>query len=191
MQTEIIHVDSGGNGVSEALAQAEAVARYLDLPKKSTLHLRLLAEEMMSMASSMTGERELEFSIETSGRECRLKLVTETTLNAQLRSDLLSVSSSGQNAAAKGVLGKLRDIYERLVEPPDAGAPIYFNDMLAGGATGVNTWSLNQYRKSLGKNKDDEKNDELEKSILASIADEIEVGIRSDVVEMTIYKKFE
>ena len=49
------------------------------------------------------------------------------------------------------------------------------------------TWSFNQYKENIGK--DDEHWDELEKSIVANLADDVQVGIMNDSVEMIIYKK--
>ena len=57
-----------------ALAQAEKVAAYKGLTGKNALHLRLLAEEMMGMMRSITGETEGKFWIEDESGEFRLHL---------------------------------------------------------------------------------------------------------------------
>ena len=52
-------------------------------------------------------------------------------------------------------------------------------------------WTLTQYKKSLGKAENaTEAWDELEKSIVASIADDIGISIAGNRVEMTITKSF-
>ena len=57
-------------------------------------------------------------------------------------------------------------------------------------------WSLHQYRNNLSDAKDQntaaqEAWDELEKSIVASIADDVIVGVKKDHVTMTIIKNIE
>jgi hypothetical protein len=57
------------------------------------------------------------------------------------------------------------------------------------------TWSLQKYRDSVEEAKEDseiaaEAWDELEKSIIANIADDVQVGIMKDTVELIVYKSF-
>jgi len=202
MKSDVIHVTSEGTGIDEALRQAEAVAAYKGLPRKSGIQLRLLTEEMMGMLKALTGQREAEFWIEDTKKAFGLHLKTDTLVNSQMRKELLAVSTSGKNVSAKGVMGKIRDMFERALEPVDdrpdsavasatsygwnyAGSPV--NEGFAG--TGV--WSFNRYRSALeAGNGPKEDWDELEKSIVANIADEIEIGIKDGTVEMIIYKKF-
>ncbi|MBQ4341715.1 MAG: hypothetical protein II756_04310, partial [Clostridia bacterium] len=119
MRSDVIHVTNGGRGFEEALSQAELVARYKGLPNKSALHLRLLAEEMLGMMNALTGEREADFWIDDEDGVFTLHLQAEAEMNAKLRKNLLAVSTSGVNAAAKGVTGKVRDLFERMLEPGD------------------------------------------------------------------------
>ena len=50
-------------------------------------------------------------------------------------------------------------------------------------------WSLSKYKSALDA-KDAEKWDELEKSVVAKIADEVKIAIRGSKVEMLVYKDF-
>ena len=122
-------------------------------------------------------------------------------MNAEMRRNLLSASTSGENIAAKGVMGKMRDLFSRLIEPSEA--PIS-GEYSAGWASpnlstseaaavaknyssvSVNVWSLNRYKAS---KQSTEKWDEFEKSIIANIADDVEIGIYENTVEMIVYKK--
>ena len=56
-------------------------------------------------------------------------------------------------------------------------------------------WSLLQYRSMVEKEKQQKKAeeawDELEKSVVANIADDVRVGVRGDIVEMTIIKRYD
>ena len=55
-----------------------------------------------------------------------------------------------------------------------------------------NHWSLSNYYFTVKKNDNDLENwDELEKSIIANLTDDVTVGINGDNVEMVISKKWE
>jgi len=202
LTSDTVHVTNNGEGVSEALSQTEAVAAYRALSKKNSAHLRILAEEMMGMLKSLTGEREADFWIESNGSAFCLHLKTNAPMNRDMRRRLLSVTSDGENAAEKGVIGKLRDLYEKLMEPEDETMPrIYVNgwscsenlpmDHAAALAQTVSlsehsVWSL---KRCVGSRPD--KNwDGLEKSVIANIADDVEIGIANNTVDMTVYKTF-
>ena len=49
MVSDQIIIGSDGTGMKEALAEAERVVRYYELPKKDALKIRLLTEETISM----------------------------------------------------------------------------------------------------------------------------------------------
>ena len=200
MKTDIISVSSTGDGATTALAHAEAACAYANLDKKKTLQIRLLTEEMMGMLQGMTGETDGEFWIEAQGKNFRLNLKTNTNMNSEKRKKILSSSHSGKNVEAKGFMGKMRDILERMLEPYDDTV----TDAYASGFSypGVDAslsmpstpmWSYNQYRDSLNdpNHSNREVWDELEKSIVGSLADDIQIGIKGDSVRMTIFKNFE
>ena len=200
MKSDVIHVTNEGAGFDEALAQAEAVARFRSLDPKSALHLRLLTEEMMGMIRALTGEREADFWIDDADGTLALHLQVQTPMNGDMRRKLLAASSSGENTAAKGVTGKLRDLFERFLEPENGSIP---KDLVTGldfaysgadfGALSVaaaGIWSMNRYRAAVKEGRAPQEDwDELEKSIVANIADDVKIGIAGQNVEMTIIKK--
>ncbi len=198
MKTDVIHVSSDGTGINEALAQAEAVAVYKSLPAKNALHLRLLTEEMMGMVRALTGKREADFWIEDQNGSYQLHLKTETAMNTLLREKLLEVSTTGQNKEATTFMGKLRDMFERSLEPDETGRdPLMHSGMMTGsGVTSIDSaaagvWSFSLYKSALAKGEGPQEDwDQLEKSIVANVADEVEIGIKDNQVEMVIYKKF-
>ncbi len=189
MKSDVIHVTNEGEGVAEAIKQAEAVAAFRSLSKKDSINLNLLTEEMMGMMQALTDKREADFWIESENRNFMLHLRTETAMNAEMREKLLSASTSGTNAAAKGVMGKIRDIFNRIIEPADANIPSGFSAGWSFSESGqvVNVWSLNTFKIN-ATDSDKEEWDELEKSIIANIADEIKIGISGNTVEMIVYK---
>ena len=201
MKSDVIHITNDGVGVAEAVKQTELVAAFKSLEKKDSLHLLLLTEEMMGMMKALTGEKEADFWIDDEDNNFRLHLKAETSMNTEMRNKLLSASTSGDNIAAKGVMGKIRDLFNRLVEPTEAPmsdeyasgwAPSNMSTAEAAAvaknfsSASASVWSLNRYKASQAQG---EKWDELEKSIIANIADEVEIGITEGTVEMIVYKK--
>ncbi len=73
--------------------------------------------------------------------------------------------------------------------------PFLMHGMTGGsmdiGAATANLWSFIRYKDYLEQsNSPREEWDELEKSIVANIADEVQISIRDTTVEMVIFKKF-
>ena len=201
MKSDVIHVTNEGAGFDEALAQADAVARFRSLGGKNALHLRLLTEEMMGMMRALTGEREGDFWIEDGADGCSLHLAVQTPMNAEMRRKLLAASKSGENSAAKGVTGKLRDLFERFLEPEFGSISC---DLITGmdyaysggdfgslSVASAGLWSMNRYKAAAKEGRTPQEDwDELEKSIVANIADDVQIGIAGQNVEMIIIKKF-
>ena len=200
MKSDVINVSSTGAGLAEALEQVEAVAVFKKLTKKQTLHLRLLAEEMEGMLHAITGEIDAKFWIEDKNKDFSLHLETETFMNTLKREKLLAVTTSGKNAAAKSVSGMIRDLFVRAFEPIDdditgayaAGWMTSAIDRPEASVMAAPMWSFNRYRSSISESdpKTKEEWDELEKSIIANIADEVKIFIYERKVELVIYKKF-
>lgn len=199
MRSDVISVSSGGEGFAEALEQAERTAAFKGLDKKESLHLCLLTEEMMGIMRALTGEREADFWIDSDGGELQLHLAATTDMTAEKRRNLLSVSTSGVNAAARGVTGKLRDLFDRLLEPGDSSVETALAMSAACGFTGADlgftspaadVWSLGMYMNAVRQGQAPRESwDELEKSVVARLADDVRIGISGSKVEMTIIKK--
>lgn len=210
MKSDIIKVTSSGEGTEDALAAALASAAYRGLSHKDALHLRLLAEEVLGMVRQITGETETEFWVESANNAFEIHLVAHPLVTGSMRKELLKASSSGKNEASRGVMGKLRDIFDRALFSRDMdGLPddyaqglmmpvdLYTSDPTTYAvAADVLAWSMKKYKAAIENEaaQDDsakEKWDELEKSIIVNIADEVKIFIAGNTVEMTVYKKFE
>ncbi len=197
MKTDIITVSSSGSQMEKAMEQAEKVAAYKGLPTQSALRLRLLTEEMMGMMRSITGEKQGQFWIEDENGVYQLHLQVKTRMTNEKRESLLEVSSSGKNEAAKGLMGRLRDFFDRgSDEDIFQASPMLMSGMYEHSSSPSLDWEwkMTQYQMALeeGVRHDDKKAqeawDELEKSVVAHAADEIQVCIRGQTVEMTIVK---
>ena len=192
MKSDVIVVSSKGAGMDAAMAQADRTATELKLSHRDALHMRLLVEEMMGMIRSIIGQLEGKFWIETDDAAYRLHLQTVTLMDTQQRAQLLSASSSGKNEAHRGIMGKLRAFFEPM---PINETPSYLAEtVIPGDRNGDLSWSLDAYRERLRRRRESSEDaqeewDELEKSVVSHIADNITVSIRGYDVELVILKK--
>ena len=201
MKSDLITVSNKENSLNEALAQAEKVSAYKGLTGKNALHLRLLTEEMMGLMRSITGETEGTFWIEDSNNEYCLHLQVMTPMDSKKREQLLSVSASGKNESAKGLMGKLRDFFDRGADANIApfSSSLMLPDMYERASMRAADWewSMIRYEEALAnrvKNDDasaKEAWDELEKSVVAKVADDVKISIRGRMVEMIIVKRLQ
>ena len=198
MKTDVINVSSRGNRMEIALQQADFVAEYKGLSRKNALHLRLLTEEMMGIIRSITGETEGEFWIEDNDDVFQLHLRVNTTMDSEKRERLLSTSTSGKNESARGFMGRLRNFFDVEADADvAASAGPLFSAMYSDSSTGSALdyeWSLLRYQEQLNSRGENdpiarEAWDELEKSVVAHVADDVKISIRGRTVEMTIVKK--
>ena len=201
MKTNEIYVSNQGVGREEALNETEKYADYQGLDRKARMHIRILAEEMLGMVETIAGNFYAYYWIEGDSEGYQLHLEAKVEMNTAKRDALIDASTSKQNNSAKGVMGKLRDVFQyfRMGYKEAMNDPIYMNnfDNMGYGLVSFdvrarsNMWSLSQYQISVKENNDNlEDWDELEKSIIANIADDVTVGIKGDNVEMVITKRW-
>jgi len=209
MKSDIIQIDNQGIGFQAALEQTALTARFRALDNRESLRLRLLTEEMLGMLREITGETEAKFWVESEGKQFELHLLAHPIITGRMREELLSVSSTGRNAAAVGVMGKLRDIFERAYDVTDVrdvsdyysrglmltADPEGIDPMTCSFSASVVSWSMQKYKTTVAAEKETDEAamqewDELEKSIIANLADEVRISIRGREVEMVVYKSF-
>ena len=204
MNSNKIIISNNGTGMNEALDLTDSTAKTLGLARKEAFHLRLLAEEMMSMVRAIAGNFSAEFWLENEGLDCNLHLSAKSEMDYKKRKEILSVSTSGKNAARRGIMEKIREILEAGLYGMDEsfklqaeyGTGIFAYGMMDGMDTGMSalmySWSMQKYKSELADVKKDEPDawDELEKSIIANIADEVQAGVSKEKVELVIHKDF-
>lgn len=192
MKTDVITITNAPDQIKKALILAEKTAAYKELSHKDSLTLRLLTEEMMSMVRAITGNMEGKFWIEDEDNCFQLVLEAQRDLSPDQRKQFVAASSSGKNEAAKGIMGKIRAFFDSQEEYPFYLGPV--GDTVDGLDTELN-WSLDLYREQIMesvKNKREgaeEAWDELEKSVVSKLADNVKVSIRGRVVKLMIFKK--
>ena len=198
MKTDIIMVTNSGSRMEQALSQVDKVAAYKGMPHKDALRLRLLAEEMMGMMRSITGTATGLFWMEDADQVYELHLQVQTRMTNEKRENLLQVSSSGKNDSAQGLMGRLRDFFDRGADEDVVAAnPLVLSGMYDDSTSPALDfeWRMTEYQRVLSEkvDRDDggarEAWDELEKSVVAHAADEVKVAIRGRTVEMVLIKK--
>lgn len=204
MKTEKMVISSREIGMQEALAATEKLGTECGLERKQMLHLRLLAEELFGMLRGIAGDLEADYWVEYEGKSFQLHMKSNIIMTDEMHDQLLSVSSSGENAAAKGFMGKLRVL---IAEALFTRTP-YDSQMAAGMSIGMMSmdgpsmqetfdfyWSMDRYMREVKDQMSDSADaaeawDELEKSIVANIADEVNVCILGSNVEIIVAKSF-
>ena len=206
MKTDVITIYGDLRGRDMAMKAAQKFAAYNDLTGKDAMHLRLLTEETISMIHGILddfhGSLWLESEQTKNGLLCRVCLSTQKQANREQEAQILSVSTSGKNENAKGVMGRIREIFRRSLQT-DSEADEQFmqniNDAWMGMENGnsfsvadSNYWSLRMYRMNLEAEKaeKEEEWDELEKSIIVKIADEVKVWLNKDATDVIVEKCF-
>ena len=200
MKSDVIAVSSKGTKMEAALKQADKVAVYKELSPKNAMHLHLLTEEMMGLMRSITGNVTGKFWINDDEEGVyELHLQVEKWLTSETREKLLAASTTGKNSAAKGLMGRLRNFFE---VGADEDIAAYTNPLVLPGMYETASapkmdweWSMVQYEEALASSRPtseetvQEARDELEKSVVAHVADDVKVSIKGRTVEMIIIKK--
>ena len=192
-RTKMLTISNLGDGMENALHTTEQVAAMRGLSRHAGLQLRLLAEELFGLLRGIAGDATAYYWIAVAERLYELHMRMQMHMTSELREQLLGVSTSGKNAAVKGFVSRLQDvIYVKLLSISD--------DLSSEGANGENPvpgtasseeWSMSQFKSDIDGSSDAaELYDELEKSILARLADDVKVSMRGSNVEITVSKTF-
>ena len=204
MKTDVITIYSDMAGTGEAMDQAERFAVYNGLKGKDALHIRLLTEETISMVHGIVDDFRGDFWMESeknaAGLLCRICVSAQVAVDDGQEDELLKLSTSGKNEEARSLMGKIRQIFRWTIQ--QSGGGMYNQDSAVDmwyemganreamdyGAAAF--WSLRQYRENAERVPKERDWDELEKSIIARLADEVRVGILSEKATVTIEKLF-
>lgn len=201
MKNEKIMISSKDIELTNALKDIDENLNALNLDKKDNIHLRLIAEEALGMLNAMTGDYKAMMWFERTVKEAVMNLTARTeNMDIDTKKELISVSSSGTNASTKGFMAKIGDIIENGIlnfenvmkmEQQYGMGYVGYGSMGGMSADYALSWSLAQYRNTLESAKDadsyaEDAWDELEKSVVASLAKDVIVGVKKDVVEMKV-----
>ena len=195
MRSNICKIEKGTRDLDAILREGERVAEYNALSHKQTLQLRLLCEEIDGMLPNIIDDFEGKFWIDFEDKVCKVNVSIQIPkLNTDRKNELISIAKNKKNAAAVGVVGKIRNAIENffLDETTAVAFAVSFHPSV-GFSDGVGysyLWSLQQYKNTV-KEEQTEEWDELEKSVIASVSDDVIVGVKGKSAEIVIIKKFD
>ena len=205
MVSDKFMLNSDAARMAAARYATEDFASKAKLDKRDTLRLELLVEETLGMAKTMLDEFYGQIWFVADGKACEIHFEATADMNADKKDELLSVSSSGKNASTKGFMAKLGEGIPGTLRSASRTMDAYGQEtmhygivhtptMLSANSDMMTIWTLQTYRNGLDQARGangaaEEAWDELEKSVVTHVADEIKVFIRGGQTEMTIIKK--
>jgi hypothetical protein len=201
MKTDIYRFEGAVTDIDSITSLAESAAAYSGLDEKQTLRLDLLCEELVEMLPNLLIYGKGELWIEAKDKKFEIHTVVraDDLLSRKDRGDIIKVSSSGKNAAAVGIINKIRiaaeTMFANYAVSGDAADTIASESMFDFYDMGLtdpfaqdDMWSLRNYKNNVKT--DTAAWDELEKSVIAKLADDVTVGIIGGKVEITVKKAF-
>ncbi len=201
MKTSRIVIYNDGRGMSDALSEVERFGADQGLNYKEALRLRLLAEEMMRMVRSMMGRFRGSFWAEGTEREAELYLEARARADYEPQRQLPAFPGRGENLMPRGFMGRVRGIFEAFIISTDAaGLSLreYEGMITSGDFNGFmydRMWTMSRFKNGTGESISGSgragwNGDEPGNSIVERMADEVLVGMHSDIVQVVIKKTF-
>ena len=179
------------HGMETILSKMDAIGHLCELSPSDTGKLRLLAEEMLSLTVRLFDDLKYQFRAENDGKRFTLRLTAETAVSQSKKEKVLSLSKSGKNKAAQGVFGKISNVFESLLIHESGYEPIVIPQY--DGMELTPYFALSVYREAIpNAPKEDQSElwDGLEKSIIATLAKDVVIGVKSNKVEMIVLAEF-
>ena len=201
MKSNVCKIENGTKDLAAILKESEKVAVYNELTHKQALQLRLICEEIDGMLPNIIDDFNGDFWIDFEDGECRVNVsLNFDEFTADKKKGLVAIAKNKKNAAAVGIVGKIRSSLENVFLEGssfnDGLDPHYFTMGYYDGMdhySGIDyaqLWSLKQYRSTVTKEEKTEEWDELEKSVIASVADDVIVGVKGKRADIIVVKKF-
>ena len=206
MVSEKFMVNSEAQRMAAARYATENFAWQIKLDKRDMLRLDLLVEETLGMIKAMLDDFYGQLWFVADGRVCEIHFEATANMDADKRRELVSVSSTGRNAASGGFMKKLGEMMSDMIngigrtmdaygEETIRYGIVHTPDMMTPSVELVPVWTLKTYKSDLDLARDadsaaEEALEDLEKSIVARLADDVVVGVRGDRIDLIIKKAF-
>lgn len=200
-KTDVVSINTYGDGMPEALLLSEETGLSCGLDKKERLRLRLISEELFGMIRSIAGDVKVSYWLEYEGRSFNVQTKADVDLTQEMYNQLVDAATSGTNSASRGFMGKIKSMVALFLLPQSSESYALSLGLMSMGCIGdyassqYYDWTMTRYRNSLMSGTSafegaEEAKDELERSIIANIADEIKVSIVKNNVNITVSKQF-
>lgn len=194
MKSNVCKIENGTRDLELILKESRKVAEYNELTHKQELQLRLICEEIDGMLPNIIDDFNGDFWIEFVDGVCKVNASVEFEgFTADKKDALISIAKNKKNAYAVGIVGKIRSGIESIFLDEEAVMLSSLSSSTLQWRTGVDysyLWSLDQYRNLVQNDKQEEAWDELEKSVIASVADDVIVGVKGKRADIVITKRF-
>lgn len=198
MRSNICKIEKGTKDLAAILKESERVAEYNGFTHKQTLQLRLLCEEIDGMLPNIIDDFDGEMWIDFDDGVCKITVsIRIPEFNIDKKEELIGIAKNKKNAAAVGIVGKIRNAIENFFLDEETMKSMAFSagdaEFSNGYYEGVDyayLWRLEEYRSTVKKETQTDAWDELEKSVIASASDDVIVGVKGKCAEIVIIKKF-
>jgi hypothetical protein len=204
MRSNVCKIENGTKDLDAILKESEKVAVYNELTHKQMLQLRLICEEIDGMLPNIIADFDGDFWIDFEDGVCKVNVsIKFDEFTAEKKESLVAIAKNKKNSAASGIVGKIRSALEDvfLLDDPYGGGNMspesrhfiteYYGSMEYYSSAGYACfWSLDQYRSTVKKEEKKAAWDELERSVLASVADDVIVGVKGKRADIIVVKKF-
>lgn len=204
MKSEKCKLNGTAACADAALNETERFAVQCGLSAKKALHLRLLAEEMLGLMNGLLAVQDGVFWVQQTENNYEIHAQAHASpLSASSSKRLLEASTSGKNDCYQGISGKICQVLDWIItqrSSNESDEPLVFDaqrqrilqdpyakkmsDQLA--ASDSVQWSFSQYIANEKPNPEDVQWDELERSVLSNLADDIRIGVRGNEVFVTV-----
>lgn len=202
-KSKVIAFDGSDDAVKKAINEAERYAVSENLGNSMKLRLRLISEELLTLTKSIPRLKDGSFYIERDGLDYEICFDASGKISKKTRDQLVEVSSSNTNDAYAGISG----LFTRAI---DSMVQMSINDK-----QGVNSVAMDTMEESIGRADDDYRwsyniykekeqdatdinddmveinEDEIGKSMLMKMSDDIRISVRTNHVSMRVLVKAE
>ena len=208
LTSDIVHINSDLKGKEEAIAAADFFNKRNGFSEKDSLHIMLITEELICLVHDIMkgfiGNLWLESKDTSEGVLCKVLLSAQRPESAEQEEQLLSLATSRRNENSMGMIGKIREAIRLNMKLTADGelpseykaADNWYNMGLSDKQLSTNDkvgeilWSLEKYRSKLSEMRSEKSDelDELERSIIARLSDDVKIWLTYDPSEVVIEK---
>ena len=198
MKSNVCKIENGTKDLAAILKESEKVAVYNELTHKQTLQLRLICEEIDGMLPNIIDAFNGDLWFEFEDGVCKVKISLRfDEFTAEKKEELVGIAKNKKNASAVGIVGKIRSAIENVFLDETSArmfsvsaSSMYMSTDYHDRVDYSYIWRLEDYRNNARSAEKTEDWDELEKSVLANVADDVVVGVKGKQADIVIVKKF-